>query len=235
MFIDAKKRAQKFKDKPLIFIQSKDYHEGLVGLVAGRLAEEFHRPAVVVALGPEHAKGSIRSIKGFDAIEEIRKISDLVMEHGGHPQAAGFTADKDKLAQIQKKLEAAAAKLSDQELKPEIAYDCDLDLKEADWGLYKELEKFEPFGFGNPVPVFLAKQVKVMSFYPVGQENKHLKLKLQGETLKTFNAIAFGKGPLAEKLTPGQLVDITYSLEPNVWNGRKSLELKVKEIGSYLP
>ncbi len=230
MFIDAKKQAQKVKNKPLIFIQSKDYHEGLVGLVAGRLAEEFHRPAVVVAIGPEHAKGSARSIKGFDAIAEIRKISDLMMEHGGHPLAAGFTADKDKLAEIQKKLEAAAAKLTDKDLEPEVTYDCDLELSQADWNLYQELEKFEPFGFGNPVPVFRAQKVKVVSFYPVGQENRHLKLKLQGETLKAFGAIAFGKGALANQLNPGQLVDITYNLEPNVWNGKKSLELKVKEI-----
>ncbi|OGD55537.1 single-stranded-DNA-specific exonuclease RecJ [Candidatus Beckwithbacteria bacterium RIFCSPHIGHO2_12_FULL_47_17] len=223
MFADARQKVG--ANRNLVFVQSQNYNEGLVGLVAGRLAEEFHRPAVVVALGPHHAKASMRSIKSFDAIKAIRDLGDLVMERGGHPMAAGFTADAKNLPKIKKQLEAAAARLTDEDLQPETGYDCDLELKQINWELFKELERFAPFGFGNPVPLFYTKSVKLLSFYPVGAENRHLKLKLPG-----FAGIAFGQGDLAEKLEPGQLIDIIYSIEQNSWNNHQSLELKIKEI-----
>lgn len=223
MFADARQKVG--ANKNLVFVQSRNYNEGLVGLVAGRLAEEFHRPAVVVALGPHHAKASMRSIKSFDAIKAIRDLGDLVMERGGHPMAAGFTAEAKNLPRIQKQLEAAAAQLTNQDLRPEAGYDCDLELKQVNWELFNQLERFTPFGFGNPVPLFCTKRVKLLSFYPVGQDNKHLKLKLPG-----FAGIAFGQGYLAEKLEPGQIVDIIYSIEQNSWNNNQSLELKIKEI-----
>lgn len=223
MFADAQLKAG--KNKNLIFVQSPDYHEGLVGLVAGRLVEEFHRPAVVVAMGMHHTKASMRSLKSFDAIKAIRDLGDLVLECGGHPMAAGFTAEAKNLPEIKKQLEAAAAKLTKEDLQPEAIYDCELTLDQINWELFKKLERFQPFGFGNPVPLFLAKKVKLQSFYPVGQENKHLKLKIND-----FNAIAFGQGALAAKLKPGQLIDIIYSIEENSWNNHQSLELKIKEI-----
>ncbi len=223
MFADAKQKAG--KNKNLIFVQSQDYNEGLVGLVAGRLAEEFHCPAVVVAVGPHHVKASMRSIKAFDAIKAIRDLGDLVMERGGHPMAAGFTAEAKNLPRIQKQLEAAAAKMSAKDLQPEAAYDCELDLDKVNWELFKQLQRFEPFGFGNQTPLFYTKAVKLLSFYPVGAENKHLKLKLPG-----FGGIAFGQGYLAEKLEPGQVIDIIYSIEQNSWNNHQSLEFKIKEI-----
>lgn len=212
------------KDK-LIFLADKSYHEGLVGLVAGRLAEEFRRPAFVAAIGPQHAKASCRSIKAFNAINAIRELGDLILEHGGHPLAAGFTAAGANLPAIRKKLTAAAANLTEKDFAPESGYDCPLALAKINWGLFQKLQRFEPFGFANPVPTFLAKKVKLLSFYPVGKKNRHLKLKLPG-----FNAIAFGKGDLTEKLKPGQAADIIYSLEENTWNNHHSLELKIKEI-----
>lgn len=228
MFADARQKVG--ANKNLIFVQSKNYNEGLVGLVAGRLAEEFHRPAVVVALGPHHAKASMRSIKAFDAIKAIRDLGDLVMERGGHPMAAGFTAQAKNLPQIQKQLEAAAARLTDENLRPETGYDCDLEIKQVNWELFKKLQQFQPFGFGNPVPLFHAKKVKLLSFYPVGADNKHLKVKLRGDSSQAFAGIAFGQGHLAEKLEPGQTVDLIYSIEQNSWNNHQSLELKIKEI-----
>lgn len=228
MFTDARQKAR--EKSQLIFVQSADYHEGLVGLVAGRLVEVFHRPAVVVAIGEKHIKASMRSLKSFDAIKAIRDLGDLVLERGGHPMAAGFTAEAKNLPKIKTQLEAAAAKLTAQDLQPEAAYDCELSLDQVNWDLFKELEKFQPFGFGNPAPLFLAKKVKLLSFYPVGQDSKHLKLALQVPNLKSITAIAFGQGQLAAKLKPGQLIDIIYSIEQNSWNNRQSLELKIKEI-----
>jgi len=218
-------RSQVDLSQKIIFAASKSYHEGLVGLVAGRLAEEFHRPAFVVAIGPKHIKGSCRSLKAFNAIEAIRQLGDLVLERGGHPLAAGFTASPANLPAIRAKLEQAAARLTEADFRPEAAYEAELPLDQVKWDLFKQLARFEPFGFGNPQPQFLANKVKLISFYPVGQAAKHLKLKLPG-----FDAIAFGQGQLAAKLTPGQPADIIYSIEQNTWNSHKSLELKIKEI-----
>ena len=107
--------------------------------------------------------------------------------------------------------------------------DCELNFNQINWQLFNALEKFKPFGFANPQPLFATKKAKLLNFRPVGQDNKHLKLSLQGPTLKV-EAIAFSFGHLAEKLAPGQLIDITYTLEKNVWNGNKSLQLKIKDI-----
>ncbi len=231
MFLDAKNKFSKQSgDQPLIFVASKTYHEGVVGLVAGKLMEAFNRPAVVVALGKNYSKASGRSLKGFNILKAIRSLEPYLLEHGGHELAAGFTIDNKNLTIVAKKLlELSKKSLLNKELEPAIEVDCQLNLNQINWQLFKAIEKFKPFGFANPQPLFATKQVKLLNFRPVGQDNKHLKLSLQGDSLKV-EAIAFSLGHLAQKLAPGQLIDITYTLEKNVWNGNKSLELKIKEI-----
>ena len=231
MFLDAKNKVLKQPaSQPLIFVASKTYHEGVVGLVAGKLMEEFNRPAVVVALGKNYSKASGRSLKGFNILKAIRSLEPYLLEHGGHELAAGFTiANKNIKIVVQKLLRLAKKSLLNKELEPAIEIDCELDLEQITWQLFTALEKFKPFGFANPQPLFATKKVKLLSFRSVGQDNKHLKLTLQGSTLKV-EAIAFSFGHLAQKLTPGQLIDIIYTLEKNVWNGKKDLQLKIKEI-----
>ncbi|MCG2691614.1 DHH family phosphoesterase, partial [Microgenomates group bacterium] len=232
MFLDAKKKFLKQSgDQPLIFVASKTYHEGVVGLVAGKLMEEFNRPAVVIALGKNYSKASGRSLKGFNILKAIRSLEPYLLEHGGHELAAGFTIDNKNLKIIAKKLLSLAKKsLLNKELEPAVEVDCELNLNQINWQLFNALEKFKPFGFANPQPLFATKQVKLLTFRPVGQDNKHLKLSLQGDSSQAFDAIAFSFGHLAQKLAPGQLIDITYTLEKNVWNGKKDLQLKIKEI-----
>lgn len=231
MFLDAQNKFLKQSaDQPLIFVASKTYHEGVVGLVAGKLMEEFNRPAVVVALGKNYSKASGRSLKGFNILKAIRSLEPYLLEHGGHELAAGFTVANKNLKIVAKKLFSLAKKsLSNKELEPAIEIDCELDLEQINWQLFNTLEKFKPFGFANPQPLFATKKVKLLNFRSVGQDNKHLKLTLQGDSLKV-DAIAFSFGHLAEKLAPGQLIDITYTIEKNVWNGNKSLQLKIKDI-----
>ncbi|MDZ7586654.1 MAG: single-stranded-DNA-specific exonuclease RecJ, partial [Patescibacteria group bacterium] len=151
-------------------------------------------------------------------------------EHGGHELAAGFTIDNKHLKIVAKKLLSLAKKsLANKELEPVIEVDCELNFSLINWQLFNLLEKFKPFGFANPQPLFTTKKVKLLNFRTVGQDNKHLKLSLQGPTLKV-EAIAFNFGHLAQKLTPGQLIDIVYMIESNEWNGKKSLQLKIKDI-----
>jgi len=214
------------KKKKLIFIADKSFHEGIVGLVANRLSQEFHLPAVVVALAKNHSKASARSIQGFDVIKAFRQLENLMLEHGGHQLAAGFTAENKNLPSIQKKLEALAEKqLSTKQLQPTSNIDCLIKLSDINWTLFNQLAKFRPFGFSNPNPVFATRGVKLTEFRPVGQDQKHLKMRIED-----FDAIAFNWGHLADKLTPGQPLDITYTLDKNEWSGKKSLQLKIKGI-----
>lgn len=227
MFQDAKKKYLSQKNTPaLIFVSGKDYHEGVVGLVAGRLAEEFHRPAAVVALAESTFKASIRSIKGFNAIKAIRSLGKYLLEHGGHELAAGFTAENKNLTIIQKKLEQLAKQaLSKKDLEPVLNIDCQLDFSQLNWELFNSLEDFKPYGFNNPQPVFCSRGVKLLNFRGVGQDNKHLKLKLE-----KFDCIGFNQGYLINKLKVGQLIDVAYKLESNEWNNKTSLQLKIIDI-----
>lgn len=232
MFLDAKKKFLKQSgDQPLIFVASKTYHEGVVGLVAGKLMEEFNRPAVVVALGKNYSKASGRSLKGFNILKAIRSLEPYLLEHGGHELAAGFTLDNKNLKIVARKLLSLAKKsLLNKELEPAVEVDCELNFNQINWQLFNALEKFKPFGFANPQPLFTTKQVKLLTFRSVGQDNKHLKLSLQGDSSQAFDAIAFSFGHLAQKLKSNQLIDITYTLEKNVWNGKKDLQLKINNI-----
>ncbi len=231
MFIKAKNMVlTQPKDQPLIFLADASFHEGVVGLVAGRLVEEFNRPVFMVALTKNYAKASVRSIKGFNAIKAIRSLQNLLLEHGGHELAAGFTSETKNLPAIQTRLKTLAAKaLAKKALTPTLAIDCQLNLSDITWELFNQLDQLKPFGFANPQPVFCTRGVKLLSFRSVGQDQKHLKLNLQGETLKV-DAIAFNFGHLADQLTSGQLIDIAYTLEKNFFNGNQSLQLKIKDI-----
>ena len=231
MFINAKGQYLKSnQDSKLIFVQNKNYHEGIVGLVAGRLSEEFNRPAVVVAISKNYAKASIRSIKGFNAIKAFRNIESHLLEHGGHPLAAGFTAKIKDLPLIQKKLETLAKKdLAKKSLDSQITIDCQIELKDINWDLMKKLDKFRPFGFANSQPVFATKKVNLLDFRPVGQTKKHLKLTVLQESNK-LDAIAFNFGSLANTLKTDQLIDVAYTIDENLWNGKKDLQLKIKDI-----
>lgn len=229
MLVEALSLAKDQTKNPLIFIQSPDFHEGIVGLIASRLVDKFNKPAVVVAIGPHHAKASVRSIDGFNAISTIRQLESLVLELGGHEQAAGFTTNIDKLPQIQKKLTKLTQTALKKPTQSTLDIDCQIDFSLINWKFYDQLEKFQPFGMDNPQPVFATKKVKVVNFRAVGVDQKHLKLTLSQNSQK-FDAIAFGRGFLADQLQPNQEIDIAYTLEANYWNNQKSLQLKIKDL-----
>ncbi|MFH0943352.1 MAG: single-stranded-DNA-specific exonuclease RecJ [Candidatus Beckwithbacteria bacterium] len=230
MFQDAKLKLKNLAQNSLIFVADKSYHEGVVGLVAGRLMEEFNLPAVVVAVGKNTSKASARSVKGFNVLRAIRQLEPYLLEHGGHELAAGFTFANKHLKTISAKLKILANQaLSGKNLSSTTAADCNLDFNQLNWKLYTAIQEFKPYGFANPQPVFQTKKVKVVSFRPVGQANKHLKLTLEQSRVK-LEAIAFNFGYLAAKLQPSQPINITYTLESNTWNSHKSLQLKIKDI-----
>ncbi len=214
----------------LIFIASESYHEGVIGLAAGKLVEEFYRPAIVISKGKEFSKGSARSINGFNIVELIREHSNLLVAHGGHTMAAGFTIKTSRLEQFHLKLSKSSKKLLTGELlEKKLKIDCELDFNKINWQLTKKIKEFEPTGLGNPNPTFLTKSVEIVDTKILGKEKNHLKLKVK-KSEKFFDAIGFGMAKDFGNLEKGNKVDVVYNIDENEWNGTKSLQLRIKDI-----
>jgi single-stranded-DNA-specific exonuclease len=230
----AKKAAERMVAGPegqgVMVIHHESYHEGVIGLAASKLVDTFYRPAIVFSKGKKYSKASARSIPGFDIIHVIRKFNDMLIDAGGHPMAAGFTLETKNLLKFSQKLdEISRPLLTKQILQKKQKIDLMLNFSQINQKLAKEILNFEPFGIGNFAPVFATFETSVLNARTVGMEGRHLKMTLE-ENGKVFDAIAFGLGDFFLKITPGALVDVVYNLEENVWNGRTSLQLKVKDI-----
>ena len=236
--------ADEAKELKILIITHESFNPGIIGLVAGRLVERFYKPAIVISKGEEFCKASVRSVSGFNIIEYLRSFENLFEDLGGHPMAAGFTVKTSRLIEFQAKLEnKAREQISDELLKPVLEADCEIKLSDVKPALYNQIKNFAPFGIGNSQPSFITKGVEVASFCQVGREKKHLKLSvkvkgptfehlkgLKGRTLSNLDAIAFNQGVLAENLSPGQKINLLYNIDENNWNGKKDLQLKVKDI-----
>src|SRR3989344_4868229 len=228
----SRRSGQKSKVKSLLFISHESYQQGVIGLVAGKLVEEFYKPAIVVSIGEKFSKASARSVSGFNIIEFIRSASELLVDAGGHPMAAGFTVETTKLLKLQKVLEEKAELILTEDLLiRSLKIDCELPLEFIDINLYESLQKLAPFGMGNPEPTFLSKKAVVEDLRLVGAEGKHLKLnvKCQMSNVK-FGGIGFGMGKMFSKIKIGDRIDIAYTIDINEWNGEQRLQLKIKDI-----
>lgn len=226
----AKVVAEKKKEEGIIIIAHKTYHEGVIGLAASKIVQEFYRPAIVFSKGKEKSKASARSIPGFNMIETIRKIDYLLLDGGGHPMAAGFSIETQKIEEFTDEIKHVSKSLLKDELfQKKINVDLEIDFSQISWNLAKELKKLEPTGFGNPTPIFKASKVNVLAIRTVGFEGRHLKMRLENRG-KVLDAIGFGLGNYLLKITSGSEIDVLFNIEENVWNNVKSLQLKIKDI-----
>lgn len=218
--------------KKLIFVAHESYNQGVIGLVAGKLVEEFYRPTIVVAIGDGYSKASARSITGFNIVEAIRSCSDILVDVGGHPMAAGFTVETKHLGSLKKRLEDIAEKeLDDNKLMKVLKIDAEIALNVISEDLWKKIQAFAPFGFGNPEPVFATRGVTTEDARLVGKDGKHLKLRITSHVSRVaLDAIAFNLGSLYSQLKPDHPVDIAYTIDLDTWNGNKRLQLKIKDI-----
>jgi len=224
------------KDR-VIIIDHQDFHEGIIGLIAGKMVEEFYKPTIVLSRGRRLSKASARSIPGFNIIKRIRELEDLLVDVGGHPMAAGFTIETRHIHTFRQRMYNIAVKhIHEKLLEKSIKIDCELVFSDITDKLYQRIQEFEPFGMANPIPVFATKAALVQSMRRVGTTGQHLKLVIGTEepafTNPTLQAIGFGMGDRAEDITAGTKLDIAYSLELNVWSGRSNIELKLKDMKS---
>jgi single-stranded-DNA-specific exonuclease len=213
----------------LVLIAADDeFLPGIVGLVASRLADQYYRPAIILEKGAEESRGSCRSIPGFHITEALDEVEDLLVRHGGHAQAAGFTIRNDNLDEFKTRIaDVAAGKLSEEDLTPTLSIDAAVPLAEVDWALLDVLAEMEPTGNANARPILVSHQVNVFSHRAVGREQAHLQLWV-GDSHTKLGCIAFRQGDWAGRLP--ETVDLVYSIGVNEWNDRRDLQLVVLDI-----
>ena len=208
-----------------IVLGSKLWHPGVIGIVASRIAELFHRPVILFAFEDGTGRGSGRSISRFHLLDAIKSCADHLLRFGGHSHAAGLSIAESELERFALSFDQAAVGALDAEaLIPALHYDLELDAAQIVESLPGELERMKPFGMGNPEPLFLLKGAQVAGSRVL--KGGHLKLTVVCEG-KSFEAIGFG---LADKELAGGRVDLLFSPAINVWKGKSSLQLTVKDL-----
>jgi single-stranded-DNA-specific exonuclease len=223
------------KDIGAIVLAKEDWHEGVVGIAASKLVERYARPTILISTAGTVGKGSGRSIHAFGLLDALHSCKDYLIRYGGHTYAAGITIEKERIPLFRKAMNAVVKEtLSEEDLITKVYCDYELGFSEINRALVRELELLEPFGVGNPRPVFLTLGVQVVG-YPRRVGTNHLKLKLrQGENV--FDAIGFGMADDFETMeqTSGSLT-ICYRLEENEYRKRKSIQLRLVHLESEQP
>ena len=244
MTTDAIEQAKLLIDhkKKIHILTSHNWSVGIIGLIAGRVCEEYLRPVIAISEGDTLSKGSARSVDGVNIVEVIRKCQDLLIDVGGHPRAAGFSILTKNIDGFKKRLEELTITLPD-EVEQVLEIEAEIENNKLTKGLVDDLAKFEPFGFGNPRPIFATYNMEVSDIRTVG-DGKHLKFKVspsrhpdperakrvEGEGSNSIDCIAFGMGELATMLQNGQKIDFAYTVELDDFDGFEKIQLKVKDI-----
>jgi len=211
----------------LLVASHDDYPGGVLGLVAGKLTDEFRLPAVVIQLGEEISHASCRSIPEFNISQAIAACGELLSRWGGHSQAAGMAIPTRNLPELVRKLnDIAMQQLEHLDLRPSLEIDARLALSELSLDLFHSMQRLAPFGQDNPVPLFLSRGVMLMEMRAMGSDGRHLRLKIkEGKCLR--DAVAFDVGTHSLKI--GMPLDIVYNFELDEWNGEKNLRLNIRD------
>jgi single-stranded-DNA-specific exonuclease len=217
-------------DSPLLFAVSPEFNSGVVGLAAARLVETYYRPAVVGQIFEEEGitRCSCRSIPEFQITQALDQCKDLLIRHGGHAAAAGFTVSNENLEKLKTRLKSLAEfQLGSKDLRQTLNADAVVPLTDLRADLLSYLDHLQPTGYGNQEAVFVTRNVRVTHSRAVGAEGKHLKLSVTDGHV-TFDAIGFRLGHLQAELPSN--VDLMYTFESNDYNGRLSLQLNIRDV-----
>lgn len=214
-------------------IVSGEFHEGVIGLAAGRIVEETGKPTLVLSRNEEGFKGSARSVSGFHVTDALNRFSNLLKSVGGHEMAAGLTILNENLDEFLKAFSDYTNKeITDELLKRKLTVDCEISLTETTEQLCDTISKMEPFGLGNPRPMFVSENLVVKNLKIMGQKKEHLKLTLSSEGCDR-DALIFNAGDSISNFSKGQKVSVVYSIDKNVWNDRTNVQLMLKDYIIY--
>jgi single-stranded-DNA-specific exonuclease len=222
-----------FKDKKFIFAENEHWPVGLLGLVAGKISDEFNKPTLILQKQKNEFAGSLRSIPQINIIETLEKCSEFLIKFGGHTQAAGLRVAHEKIGEFLAKFsELIENQLAEKDITPQIEIDAEISMGDLGWSLLDQIKKMEPFGEGNDEPVFLIRNTIIEDFRVVGNGSKHLKLLLRdvNKSPKIFDAIGFGLGDKFPNLQNGNRLDIVFNLREDEWKGNKKIQLKLVDL-----
>ena len=214
-------------------VYNKDWHKGVIGIVASRLIETYYRPTLVFTKSGDKLAASARSVKGFDIYNALQECSEFIEQFGGHKYAAGLTLLPENYEKFKRKFEVVVSKtISNEQKTPEISINIELELSEITPKFFRIIQQMAPFGPENMKPVFMTTAIRDNGYCKtVGRENNHLKLNIiEGSNPKTYNAIGFNLGHKIDKIQND--FDIVYALEENEYNGHTSIQMVLKDLNS---
>ena len=218
--------------KHFVVVAGEAWHQGVIGLAASRIAEKLYRPTIVLSVKDGIGHGSARGIANFHLLNALESCGELFEKFGGHAAAAGMTIKFDNVAELRRRLNAYAAEcLTADELIPQLKIDAVVTTETLDLSLVEDLAAFEPFGIGNPKPIFLTKNL-ILRDEPSVMKDKHLKLKLVGDNNKPFEAVWWDgvERSKGQTLKPNSRIELAYVAEANTWQGNTRLQLVVEDL-----
>ena len=220
-----------FAKKKVIVLARREWHNGVIGIVASRLVERFYKPTILISISEDgKGKGSGRSISGFNLFDALSDSEELLTNFGGHAVAAGLGINSDKIEEFEKKINKYAdSLLADNDMIPVVKLDCMLGGANLNIGLAKMLANLEPYGMGNERPVFGVKDAAVTAISAVGADSKHLRLQIEKDGTRV-NCIGFGMGEYQRMIRVGDKVHIAFRLDINTYQGTESVQLQLVDI-----
>jgi single-stranded-DNA-specific exonuclease len=224
--------AEQFAGKCFVVVAGEGWHRGVIGLAASRIAERLHRPAIVLSVENGVAHGSARSIANYHLLNALESCPELFEQFGGHAAAAGMKIRSDNIEAVREALNRyAESSLTDDLLQPVLSIDARISPQTLDLKLVDDIRRLEPFGAGNPKPVFLTSDL-VITDEPFVMKSKHLKLRLDAGGGRRFEAVWWDgvERSKGRTLTPGSRIELAYTAEANVWQGNSRLQLVVEDL-----
>lgn len=228
IYDEAVKEIIKEKDKPVIVLGKEGWHHGVAGIVSSKITDEYFKPSILICFEGDEGKGSGRSIPGFDLHEALMECSSYLEKFGGHSMAVGITIKKDKFKEFKKAFTEYAESKNISDIVPIINIERKVELKDVSIESVKELQKLEPFGEQNKMPLFLIENLKIVSIRALS-EGKHLKILLKQDNF-FIDAIGFNMGDLTEQYKIEDRIDIVGTIDVNVFNGNENVQLTIKDI-----
>ncbi|MDB4940013.1 MAG: single-stranded-DNA-specific exonuclease RecJ [Candidatus Doudnabacteria bacterium] len=232
---EAREQVSLISERKVLMVSGTDWPKGVVGLVAGKLAEEFSKPVLVMERGALESTGSARSIPSFNVVEALKYSKDVLIKYGGHAAAAGFTLKTEHLDIFYKNLlDFADANINEEDLNKVINIEAEIKTEDISLQTIEKLDAFEPFGVDNTKPKLMLSNLEIVDTNGVGKDGKHLQISVKailtdGST-KVIKCIAFNFGKMVDQLKPGEKVDLVFELIADTWQGRKNIKLRVLDF-----
>ncbi|QIB26534.1 single-stranded-DNA-specific exonuclease RecJ [Caloranaerobacter azorensis] len=224
------KNDSRYEKEKVLVIAKENWHHGVIGIVASRICEKYFKPCILIAIEGNQGRGSARSIPTFDIYEGLSRVSEFFNKFGGHKQAAGLSINTEKIEDFRKGInEIAEELLMEEDMIDEIKVDDVLKIKDIDYKIIDELKLLKPYGIGNPSPLFISKDVKLINIKAVGSEGKHLKFSIEDEE-NVVDCIGFNLGYKMQYIKEGDRVDIVFLPDVNIYMNETKIQLNIKDI-----